>query len=102
IPDNLDEKIQQVINYVTDEEKSKEVDEEVKLGPGNLKDQARFDRQEQLLIRLLEALFYSVSIEEVREEAEVLIKGICEHYVLLFFGRTMVDAHKFNCKFSVN
>ncbi|KAG7751109.1 hypothetical protein KL911_003556 [Ogataea haglerorum] len=104
VPADLDARIQQVISHVTNEAKAKELGTsgEIVLAADNVKDPARFTRQEELLVRLLEALFYAVSIDEVRDEAAALIQGICEHYVLLFFGRTMVDAYKFNRRFSVS
>ncbi|ODV87142.1 hypothetical protein CANARDRAFT_26566 [[Candida] arabinofermentans NRRL YB-2248] len=102
IPEDLPQKVALVVEYIGNEEKQKAAVESIHLQIDEIEDVPKFNRQEELLIKLLEALFYSVSIDEVREEAENLIRGICQHYVLLYFGRTVVNAYKFNRQFSVN
>ncbi|OWB72805.1 hypothetical protein B5S31_g2527 [[Candida] boidinii] len=102
VPENLGEKVQMIINFINADSTEGANFDDVHLEVDIIKDTAKFDRQEELLVRLLEALFYAVSIEEVKDDAQILIKGICEHYVLLYFGKTMVEAQKFHRKFSVN
>ncbi|GME75705.1 unnamed protein product [Ambrosiozyma monospora] len=103
IPKEFSENIQEMVDSITKNMEDIKFEENpVRLEQDGIKDKAKLDRQEELLVKLLEALFYSVSIEEVKEEAQELIKGICEHYVLLHFGRTMADAYKFNRPFSVD
>ncbi|GME99307.1 unnamed protein product [[Candida] boidinii] len=82
VPENLGEKVQMIINFINADSTEGANFDDVHLEVDIIKDTAKFDRQEELLVRLLEALFYAVSIEEVKDDAQILIKGICEHYVL--------------------
>ncbi|CDK24856.1 unnamed protein product [Kuraishia capsulata CBS 1993] len=103
IPDDLASRVEESIDVLLSDSKEEEKEKDkYQLKADPVKDIAKFEREEKLLLRLLEALFYSVSIDEVREEAQVLIRGICNHYVLLHFGKNVVEKRKFNRPFSVN
>ncbi|GMM30245.1 histone acetyltransferase [Martiniozyma asiatica (nom. inval.)] len=101
IPNNYDEKVQQVVDYITNQGKD-EIDSNLsQLPPDDTKDVAKLDRQGELLVELLKALFFSVSLDDVKDEAQVLIEGICRHYVLLCLSRTTIDHFKMARPFSV-
>lgn len=46
--------------------------------------------QNELFERLLESIFYATSIPELKDEAYLLIKNICEHCVLLDLGELLI------------
>lgn len=101
IPEDYELHVQQVVNFILQEGKEQIDHNKIHLEPDNTKDQVKFDRQEELLIRLLKSLFFSVSIEEVKDESYVLIEGICQHYVLLSLSKAMIDHHKISRRFSI-
>ncbi|KAI0464209.1 hypothetical protein LJB42_001813 [Komagataella kurtzmanii] len=67
-----------------------------------VKDIAKYDSQMELLVKLLESIFYAVSLQEVREESKALIRGTCNHFILLYFNKMVIDKRKFVRKFSVD
>lgn len=102
VPDDLADRIQQVVDFVNNDTREPIDHDKVHLKQDTTKDAVKFDRQEQLFLRLMKSLFYATSIEEVKDEALDLLDGICRHTVLLYLGRSMVEFHKYNRKFSVN
>lgn len=46
--------------------------------------------QNELFERLLQSIFYAVSVPELKDEAYELIKNICEHCVLLDLGELLI------------
>ncbi|CAI5760679.1 unnamed protein product [Candida verbasci] len=58
--------------------------------------------QQNLFAKLLEILFFSVSIPELKEEASELIDGITTHFTLLQLSTSVLDRYKKERKFSVN
>ncbi|QPG74496.1 hypothetical protein FOA43_001826 [Brettanomyces nanus] len=102
LPKDFDKQVQQVVDFVNNDAKESVDHKTIRLKADVDRDPIRFNKQEQLFLRLLKAVFYSTSIEEVREEAQALINGISRHCVLLYLGRSMIEFHKYNRQFSVN
>lgn len=76
--------------------------DDTELEPSDIKDIAKLDRQQKFFERLLEMLFFSVSIPEVREEASELLEGLTTHFVLLYLGSSVIGKIKKERAFSVN
>lgn len=74
----------------------------VALTPLGITDMAKLDRQQRLFLRLLEILFFSVSIPELKDEASRLIDGVTTHFTLLYTSAAVVDRVKKERAFSVN
>ncbi|KAK6460742.1 hypothetical protein DFJ63DRAFT_239628 [Scheffersomyces coipomensis] len=82
--------------------KQEKISETVELEETGVADVAKLDRQQLLFTRLLEILFFSISIPEVKEEASALIDGLTTHFTLLYLGTSVVDKIKKERPFSVN
>lgn len=77
-----------------------EVDE--KLPDGKDKRLSKRRLQNELVARLLEAIFYSVSIEEIKDRAMKLIRNLCEHFTLLELGEFTLEKRKAVRPFELN
>ncbi|WPK23814.1 hypothetical protein PUMCH_001060 [Australozyma saopauloensis] len=66
-----------------------------------LKDAAKLERQQQLFSRLLEVLFFSLSIPEVAENASLLIDNLTTHFVLIHLHTSVIQKVKKDRPFSV-
>lgn len=71
------------------------------LEESDIADSSKLDRQQQLFLRLLEILFFSISIPEIRDDASKLIDGITTHFTLLYLGTSVIDKIKKERPFSV-
>ncbi|ODV96782.1 hypothetical protein PACTADRAFT_39977 [Pachysolen tannophilus NRRL Y-2460] len=100
IPENYSEKVEECVNFLIAEPSAE--DSNVALQPINVKDPSKLNRQQELLERLIEAMFYSVSIDEIKEESEELIDGLCKHMTLLALARAAIEKRKAERPFSVN
>lgn len=101
LPESYETQVQQVVNFIIQEGKEPIDHNAIHLETDDTKNQIKFDRQEELLIRLLKSLFFAVSMDEVKDESYVLIEGICQHYVLLSLSKAMIDHHKISRRFSI-
>jgi transformation/transcription domain-associated protein len=101
IPNNYEFKVQQVIDFIIQEGKDPMDHNKISLEIDNTTDATKFDRQEELLVRLLKSLFFAVSLDETKDESYILIEGICQHYVLLSLSKAMIDHHKLSRQFSI-
>lgn len=101
IPEDYELNVQRVINFIIQEGKDPMDHNKISLDPDDTCDPAKFDRQEDLLVKLLKSLFFAVSLEETKDESFTLIEGICRHYVLLSLSKAMIDHHKISRQFSV-
>lgn len=52
------------------------------------------DRQQQLFSKLLEILFFSVSIPDLKDEASELIDGITTHFTFLRLTTSVIEKLK--------
>lgn len=82
--------------------KLEDIEDPPKLEPSDIKDVAKLDRQQKLFSRLLEVLFYSLSIPELREDANKLVDNITTHFTLLHLGSSIIAKIKKDRSFSVN
>lgn len=98
IPKNYAQFISENVEYL----KSDKPTDVKALDESAITDSGKLDRQQQLFLRLLEILFFSISIPEIREEASALIDGITTHFTLLYLGTSVVDKIKKERPFSVN
>lgn len=101
IPDDYEDRVQQSVAFIINQGTEK-ITEVTPLEASDVLDEDRFTRQEELLVELLKALFFSVSLDDVKEEATILIDGICKHYVLLCLSRTIVEHHNMAKPFNAN
>ena len=76
--------------------------ENLDLEDSDIRDSAKLDRQQQLFSRLLETLFFSITIPDVKEEASELITGISTHFTLLYLRTSLIEKVKKERPFSVN
>jgi len=93
--------VQQITDFVNSDAKEPVDQAKVHLKADKPHDIAKQEKQEKLLVKLIEAVFYGASIESCKEEATAFIEGLCRHTVLLYLGRSMVEFHKYNREFSV-
>ncbi|ODQ81952.1 hypothetical protein BABINDRAFT_160169 [Babjeviella inositovora NRRL Y-12698] len=70
------------------------------LEEGIVVDKAKLTRQQALFLRLLEAMFYAVSIPEVADAAQTLLAGLYTHATLLYIGKFLVQKRKNDRPFS--
>ena len=101
IPQNYEVKVQQVVNFIIQEGKEPIDHNKIMLPMDDSKDAVKFDRQEELIVRLMKSVFFAVSMEETKEDAYALIEGLCRHYVLLSLSKAMIDHHKISRHFSI-
>ena len=71
------------------------------LEPSDVRDAPRLDRQQQLYARLLEVMFFLVSVPDVAEDASALVDHLATHFVLLHVRSTVVQQIKKERPFSV-
>lgn len=71
------------------------------LEPSGIKDAAKLDNQQKLFSRLLEVLFFSLSIPEIKDEASLLIDNITNHFTLIHLGTSVIGKIKRDRPFSV-
>lgn len=81
--------------------KKEEFTEFPPLGATELKDAAKLDRQQKLFARLLEVLFFSLSIPEVADNASELIDNVTTHFLLIHLRTSVVHKIKKERPFSV-
>lgn len=82
--------------------KLEEINEPPALERSDIKDGAKLDRQQKLFSRLLEVLFFSLSIPELKDEASLLIDNITTHFTLIHLGTSIIGKIKKDRPFSVN
>ena len=82
--------------------KSDELKEFPALEPSDIRDGAKLTRQQELFAKLLEVLFFSLSIPEIADDASKLIDNITNHFTLIHLGTTSIDKIKKDRPFSVN
>ena len=99
IPDNFVQYAQESVEFL---KKEKPEDVNIPLAPLDIKDAEKLDLQQQLFAKLLEMLFFSVSIPELRDEAGALIDGLTTHFTLLHLSTSVVDKIRKERNFSVN
>lgn len=71
------------------------------LEKSDVADADKLNRQQKLFERLLEILFFSILIPEVKEEAEELIDGMTTHFCLIYLNTSIIDKIKKERPFSV-
>ncbi|CAK9440169.1 uncharacterized protein LODBEIA_P42690 [Lodderomyces beijingensis] len=98
IPDNFVQYAHESVEFL---KKEKIEDLDVQLQPSDIKDAEKLDRQQQLFAKLLEKLFYAISVPELNQEAKELIDGLTVHFTLLHLSSSVIDKIKKERKFSV-
>lgn len=97
----LSDDLPQEISHCVKLLKEEQIDESVALDDSDVKDPAKLDIQQKLFSRLLEVLFFSVSIPELREEANKLLDGMTLHFTLTYLRVSVVDRIRKERPFSV-
>lgn len=98
IPSDYRGYIQELVELL----KQDELNDFPELDPSDIKDSAKLSRQQQLFGRLLEILFFSLSVKDLREEASDLIDNITTHFSLIHLGSSLIGKIKKDRPFSVN
>ncbi|CAB4253773.1 histone acetyltransferase TRA1 [Maudiozyma barnettii] len=65
-------------------------------------DRNMFSKQEELVVKLLEALFLATSIEELREEATTIINHVVDHFCLLQVNNTLLRKRYISNTFNID
>ncbi|RCK57773.1 Transcription-associated protein 1 [Candida viswanathii] len=100
IPENFPKFVSESIEFLKNERLDSE--DNVQLSPSDVKNGEKLDLQQKLFGKLLEILFFSVSIPELKDEASALIDGLTTHFTLLRVHSSVVEKTKKERKFSVN
>lgn len=82
--------------------KQEKIEDSIELEDSDVKDLGKLDIQQKLFTRLLEALFFAVTIPELKQEANKLLHGITVHFVLIYLRVSVTDKVKKERQFSVN
>lgn len=97
IPNNYESYISECVQQLKSEKSEITV-----LEKSGIEDMDKLNRQQKLFARLLEMLFFSVSIPEIEQEASELIDGLSTHITFLYLGTSIIDKIKKERPFSVN
>jgi transformation/transcription domain-associated protein len=54
----------------------------------------KLNREQELALRLYKAIFYAISIPEIKDEAVSLIRGIAQHFTLIGVGKVLTEKVK--------
>lgn len=82
--------------------KADRIEEDIELPESQIKDVGKLDRQQKFFERLLETLFFSVSIPELKDEASELLDGITNHFTFIYLSSSIIGKVKKERAFSVN
>lgn len=63
---------------------------------------AEFTNQEMLFVKLLESIFFSTSLDELRDEASILLTHLVDHFCLLQVNKTLLDRRNFSSVFNID
>lgn len=97
IPKDYSAYIQELVELL----KQEELSEYPELDPSDIKDAGKLDRQQKLFSRLLETLFFSLSVPELKDESSKLIDNITTHFSLVHLGTSIIAKIKKDRSFSV-
>jgi len=98
IPENYAEYIGESVEFLRQEK----IQEGMQLEPSGITNVSKLDNQQKLFTRLLEILYFSISIPELKEQASQMIDGITTHFTLIYLGTSVVEKIKKERSFSVN
>lgn len=90
LPQDLDNHVKACVDVIRGD--FPEVDE--KLPDGRDRSLAKRKVQNELVTKLLEAVFYCTSVEETKPRALELIKNLCEHFTVLELGEFTLEKRK--------
>ncbi|EGV61555.1 hypothetical protein CANTEDRAFT_131106 [Yamadazyma tenuis ATCC 10573] len=97
VPEDLPSYISKCVQILKEEK----VEDEIELEVSDVKDAGKLDIQQKLFSKLLEVLFFSMSVPELKEEAGKLIDGITVHFTLTYLRVSVVEKLKKERSFSV-
>ncbi|ANB14813.1 histone acetyltransferase TRA1 [Sugiyamaella lignohabitans] len=92
VPDDLAARIKACVDVIINPEFPEKVDQP--LPDGTSKDYGKRRLQNQLVEKLLEAVFFATSIPEVKDDALALIKNLCEHNTVVELGDFVLEKRK--------
>ncbi|CCE81661.1 Piso0_002324 [Millerozyma farinosa CBS 7064] len=98
IPQNFASHISECVNRL----KSTKPEQPMQLEKFGITDVDKLDRQQELFERLLEVLFFSLSIDEIKNEADELINGLTTHFALIYLNTSVIEKVKKERPFSVD
>ncbi|SCU81956.1 LANO_0B04676g1_1 [Lachancea nothofagi CBS 11611] len=99
-PDNYDKWIKSALHVLAEENVS--AIDSTDVGEGKIKDRRLLQSQELLLMKLLESLIFSASIEDLREDAESILKNVINHFCFLQLNNSLRRKRGETSGFSVN
>ncbi|KAG7193884.1 uncharacterized protein KQ657_005082 [Scheffersomyces spartinae] len=102
IPHDYSNYVTQCVEYLKVEGGGDDDDFTLELEPSGIKDMDKLDLQQKLFQKLMEMLFFSVSIPELQKESSELIDGVANHFVISHVSSSVIDKIKKERPFSVN
>ncbi|CDH15648.1 probable Transcription-associated protein 1 [Zygosaccharomyces bailii ISA1307] len=96
--DNYDKTLEAAIHAITMEKI--EIRPDFKAEP--VKNNRTFHNQEKLFLRLLQAMFFSYSIAELKEEASKILDRLIDHFSLLQVNNTLLDKRNYSSAFNID
>lgn len=91
IPENYASSLASAVTLISTE--TINVDE-LKIMEQSLINKRQLNQEQELTLRLLKSIFYSISIPELKDDATELIKNITEHLTLLAVGKVLAEKVK--------
>lgn len=70
--------------------------------PEHMRDKKKFSTQENLVVDLLQMLFFSTSIPELKDEAIPLIHQLTDHFCLLQVNNTLLRKRNYSSMFNID
>lgn len=98
IPKNLTECLQKGVKLLN----SEELEDNIQFNDEKVVDPGKFNNLEELLLRLLECMFYAASIKELQEDVTVLVNKIVTHFSLLQVNEALSEKRRQPHVFSVD
>ncbi|ONH65284.1 Transcription-associated protein 1 [Cyberlindnera fabianii] len=87
IPEDYASKLAAAVELISQDK----LDSSAQLKDGELVSKPKLNREQELALKLLKALFYAISIPEVKDEAMTLLKNVTEHLTLLSVGKVLTE-----------
>lgn len=70
--------------------------------PEAMRNSSEFSIQEELLVKLLESIFFATSIPEIKDEAMELINQVTDHFCLLHVNNTLLHKRNYSSMFNID
>ncbi|KAG0682333.1 transcription-associated protein 1 [Kluyveromyces marxianus] len=98
VPDTLTASLQKGVKLLC----ADELNDNVEFNDEKIKDLRKFNNSEELLLKLLECLFYAASIDELKDDVTQLVKKVVTHFSLLQVNEALSEKRRQPHVFSVD